>query len=561
LYTSINSPISLSCEILLRYNELDQLVRKVISSESYNDPSRFRDDYQAVSFLKKAPFSGFDSKGAAKAKFAEAEAQCERTNARIRSFITAPEKASSVVRDAFCIAARKISEVLGTFDIREWMYSCRFGPGTFSSPVHSGLSSVYDKLQVTPTVTYDFREQGAMLVTSSPSWARSILDIETEGFWPIVTGEDLVPVPGNRVTFVPKTAVTDRPIAIEPLLNIYAQLGIGAMVRRRLKRVGIDLDDQTPNQEGARLGSIDGYLCTLDLSSASDTVAKEVVRSILPDEWHFAMDLCRSKVGTLDGETFQYQKFSSMGNGYTFELESLIFWALSHAACEITGADSSRVLVYGDDIVVPSDAYTTLVQILEFFGFALNQAKSFNSGVFRESCGKDYYDGIEVRPFFQKEIPSEASSLFKLANGLRLVAWRNSSLMDCDSRLHTSWSRVVRALPALVSRHLKVPASAGTDYGLISSWDEAQSSAFVRPHLDGWDGWLGARLVATPIRGREVTNFNGAVASLLYSGRNGYIPFAHPGFPRQGREFRYTLQEGFFHGPWTQWIGWLNKPL
>jgi hypothetical protein len=560
LFESLDTAVSLSCEILLRYGDLDQLVRKTVSPSSYSDPLLFRDDYQAVSFLKKVPFAvpGLDPEGNARKKFREAEEQCRRTNERIRNFLAAPEKAPRVIQQSFPIVVRKIQEVLGVrFPSSEWLNSCRFGPGAFNAPGASGLTSHYDKLQVTPSCTNDMMDVGAVLVTSSPPWARSLTGIEVDGFHPIIRGTDLKAVPGNRVAFVPKTAVTHRAIAIEPLINIYSQLGIGSMIRRRLKRVGVDLDDQTPNQESARLGSIDGSLATIDLSSASDTVAKELVRALLPESWFYPMDLTRSKVGFFDKTWIRYEKFSSMGNGFTFELESLIFWAISYSACVLAGVDAHKASSYGDDIVVPSSCAPLLIELLEWYGFSLNRDKTFFEGSFRESCGMDYYDGVLVRPFFQKELPDEAQKLFKLANGIRRLAHRRNNCNGCDRRMYRAWSTVVYQLPRSVSHHCVVPAHAGDTDGLISNWDEAQTSIFVVPHLGGWEGWFGLRYQACPLVGPKESNFLGGVASLLYRLSDGdRVKSPTSASPRQRRGSTYQLRDGAFYGPWTELGPW-----
>jgi len=560
LYESLASPVSLSCEILLRYGEIAQLVRKTVTPVSYNDASQFADDYQAVSFLRKVPFiiEGLDAEAAAKEKFLEAEVMCAETNHRFRTFISNPERATSIARQAFSLAGIAIKEVLGSrVCAAEWLRSCRFGPGAFNHPSVRGLTSVYDKLQVTPSVTPDFRDTGALLVMSSPSWARSVTDCEIEGFWPFVTPSDLTVVPGNRVTFVPKTATTERAIAIEPLINIYAQLGLGRMVRNRLRTFAhIELNEQWFNQELAREGSIRGILATIDLSSASDTIAREVVRGLLPEAWYSALDSCRSKSGLLDGVPFRYEKFSSMGNGFTFELETLIFWALARSACRIVGC-SEMISVYGDDIIVPVDAYETLEEILTFFGFRLNSAKSFSKGSFRESCGKDYYEGNDVRPFLQKEVPQKLQQLLTLVNGIRRYASRRAHpFKGCDVRLERPYNAALRAIPPALRCHLRVPAHAGDSDGILSNWDEAQRSSFVFRHPGNWEGWLGLRLSAIPPESEKCHHFEGAVASLLYRARDGFGSDYSPADPRQERDVTFRLRNGAFYGPWTDIGSW-----
>lgn len=580
LYESLNTPISLSCEILLRHGELEQLVRKSVLSESYNSSSKFADDYQAVGFLKKAPLEipGVDTEAAAKEKFLEAEAACKLTNARIRQFVSTPDRVSGPTRRVITTAMGKINEVLGsTVNSREWIYACRFGPGGFNHPRVSGLTSIYDKLQVRPSVSPDMAVVGVTLVQSNPHWARSITDSEVEGYWPFVTEEDVDVVPGNRVAFVPKTAVTDRTIAIEPLLNIYAQLGLGGMMRRRLRRVGINLDDQAPNQRAALKGSCDGSLATIDLSSASDTVARELVRLLLPPEWYARLDLCRSKFGEYEGKWLRYEKFSSMGNGYTFELETLLFWGLAIGVCSELEISADEVLVYGDDIVVPVAAYALLEEVLTFCGFSLNKLKSFASGPFRESCGKDYFGGTDVRPFFIKELPYEIETLFRLANGLRMRAHRWNNRNGCDRRLRAAWSTVVRAIPRSVRQHCRVPAHAGDSDGLKSNWDESQTSSFVVSNKDGWEGVSGIRYQVSPVEGAACSNMLGVVASLLYRlGDGGKLEHQLLGLPREGwarwlvdatggvsasprqeRGCTYRLRDGAFYGPWTDLGPWL----
>jgi hypothetical protein len=84
-------------------------------------------------------------------------------------------------------------------------------------------------------------------------------------------------VSGNNVDWVPKNYKTDRTIAIEPDWNMFLQKGLGGLLRRRLRRVGQDLNDQSTNRFCAAVGSIDGSLATLDMSMASDTVAYRLV--------------------------------------------------------------------------------------------------------------------------------------------------------------------------------------------------------------------------------------------------------------------------------------------
>jgi hypothetical protein len=225
-----------------------------------------------------------------------------------------------------------------------------------------------------------------------------------------------------RLSFVPKNAKTDRAICTEPQLNGMFQLAVGDVIAARLRRVGIDIRDQTPNQRAARDGSISGETATLDLTSASDTVSLGLCEHLLPPEWYDLLYRLRSCEVEVGGQIHRLAKISSMGNGFTFPLETLIFWALSSSVQEIYAHDAKdRVLVYGDDIVVASRAAVPLIGVLRDLGFVPNPSKSFWTGTFRESCGKDYVSGIDVRPVF-----SRTRSYDQL---------RKSSALDVDPRM------------------------------------------------------------------------------------------------------------------------------
>jgi hypothetical protein len=168
---------------------------------------------------------------------------------------------------------------------------------------------------------------------------------------------------------------------------------------KRLAAFGVDIRDQSLNQRRALEGSLTGALATLDLSSASDTISREIVYELLPLEWAELLNWGRSTTVELpNGETMVQAKFASMGNGFTFPLETLIFWGLAAACCD-RDSDAS---VYGDDIIIPSDKYADLTEVLRYAGFLVNAGKSFCNGPFRESCGTDYFRGIDVRPFYAK---------------------------------------------------------------------------------------------------------------------------------------------------------------
>ena len=155
----------------------------------------------------------------------------------------------------------------------------------------------------------------------------------------------------------------------------------------------------------ARLASAGRLSCaTIDLSNASDTVAYQLVKLVLPPDWFELLISLRAPFTDMDGKRVRLEKFSSMGNGFTFALETLLFWTL----CDTVSNGEAQVLrVFGDDIIVDTAHAKACVKALEFFGFTPNAKKTFLEGPFRESCGGDYFNGVSVRAVYVKNLPDE----------------------------------------------------------------------------------------------------------------------------------------------------------
>jgi hypothetical protein len=239
--------------------------------------------------------------------------------------------------------------------------------------------------------------------------------------------------PGNerpvRVVLVPKTLKTPRVIAIEPTCMQYVQQGISEKLvdaiqsdkvhrsnrysisdgdNRRMGRI-VGFEDQDANQHLALQGSINNSLATLDLSDASDLVSNQLVRLMLAHHPHLrdGVDACRSRKAEVPGfGVIRLAKFASMGSALTFPIEAMVFSTIVFIGIEqmlsrrLTEKDVKsflgQVRVYGDDIIVPKIYAESVVSTLISFGLKVNTGKSFWTGKFRESCGKEYYDGEDV---------------------------------------------------------------------------------------------------------------------------------------------------------------------
>lgn len=303
--------------------------------------------------------------------------------------------------------------------------------------------------------------------------------------------EKITITPYNKIAFVPKTAKIHRTIAVEPLLTLMVQKGIAAVMRACLKRVGIDLQDQTVNQRMARLGSLDpeSYV-TIDLKSASDSISIELVRALLPPDWFDLLNRNRSRNFMLDGVVTPYNKFCSMGNDFCFPLETLLFAAAAHAVG--AGRFGTDVAVYGDDIIVRKRYAEDLISLLGTCGFTVNSRKTCLHGPFRESCGADWFGGEDVRPMTLDFALDSVPALFKFLN----LSQRNARTTLAFEGVR---SEVLDRIPAEF-RFLR-PHKGNEDSGIDATRDEFLSSPHCRwnKNLQCWS-WKELHTVAAADR-------------------------------------------------------------
>jgi hypothetical protein len=260
-------------------------------------------------------------------------------------------------------------------------------------------------------------------------------------------------VRGNSFFTVPKDASTHRGCAKEPSIPFFYQRALGILMRNRMRRRGINLEvGQDLHRQVACAASISDDSVTIDLTSASDCLAFNLVKLIATPAWFEQLNLCRSPYTLIEGRWVRLEKFSSMGNGYTFELETAVFASIAMAACGPGHVYGRDVYVYGDDIIVPKDKALDVLASLKFFGLTPNMKKTFLEGPFRESCGGDFFDGVGVRPFQLEEDPNEPQKLISFANGIRRMACQNGSSPLRWRDLRRAWFRCLDLLPAPIRR-------------------------------------------------------------------------------------------------------------
>lgn len=268
-------------------------------------------------------------------------------------------------------------------------------------------------------------------------------------------------VDGSKVCFVPKTSAVSRMICIEPSVNMYWQLGLAQILEERLKSFfSLDLARQPQiNRRLARRGSWNGSLCTIDLTSASDSISLRLCELLLP-KWFFELLLLlRSRKTTSRFGTVGLYMISTMGNGFTFPLQTILFAAITRACYAVSGkqARKGNWAVFGDDIIVETSLFHRVTRFLRLLGFTVNEGKTFSEGVFRESCGADWFKGEPVRPVFIKTLKTPYDRLVALN---QLLEWSSISLVPLK--------RACRLLLLSIPKkfRLLVPFESGLDTGI-----------------------------------------------------------------------------------------------
>ncbi|DAD51205.1 TPA_asm: RNA-directed RNA polymerase [ssRNA phage SRR7976325_17] len=475
----VDTPRSLAIFLLIRHQEWSQLAHIAISPANYRecDVDQFRFDYLVSSLLKKNPRlpTGIDRAAVAVSKFREAERMCALSNERLWDFQSGSWH-SAPDDDVACVISHArsfIDRILGKLTPKKLAFCeehMRFGPGattSLSRKVSQGLKYSKRQLDATPRVA-DF------FVHCLPP------------LWRGASGPDLALRESSKLTTVPKDSRTDRCICIEPDMNIYVQLGIGALLRKRLRAFGLDLSTQSHNQNAARRAQKCG-LTTMDLSSASDTICREAVWALLPVPWVELLLYARVDSTVFNGELIELEKWSSMGNGYTFELETLLFYGVLLGACEASNVWHEEVLAYGDDLIMPSEITDVVTRTLNFLGFSVNREKTFGEGLFYESCGTDFFCGDDVRPFFLRSTDvTFEESMYQYANLARRYSSRIYGGFGCDARLRKLWNGCYRSVSE--DRRFHIPDGTG-DGGFVADLDFASRQSTVTKARAGWQGW------------------------------------------------------------------------
>jgi hypothetical protein len=462
---------------------------------------------------------------AARDSFFANELTCSETNRRLKPYIEGEKRLNALLGGRIHKMQRYISAVLGDF--------------------HDFLAEIPELVKVTPGATAHAKRRDSLpqLKMTLKPWVTPRAKSYVWSLYHLFGFEKtrLRECRSNRIELVPKNWKTDRTIACEPEGNLPLQLAFDTYVKRKLRRFGIDLRNQSANMKRAKHASVYGDFATVDFSAASDTISYNVVQWLLPEDWvKFLCDVRSPAFRGVFGEGV-YAKFSSMGNGATFVLETLLFAALCHAC------GSKEFLVYGDDVIIETELFEAYVALAQFLGFTVNVDKSFYSGPFRESCGGDYYNGIDVTPVFIRGLDKRKASLCHLVNTCRALTFPGSALGAFLSSICED-----EKLP-------KVPWNESTLSGVWIDPSEARRLGILKKHcvrpkgpcLDHYKSYVPKSTM------RSFRNVRGYYLWFLYKRRQ--ISFAGPWVDQGTHDPLQTSSVPVFRHKYVRkWVVWGN---
>jgi len=294
----------------------------------------------------------------------------------------------------------------------------------------------------------------------------------------------------SKIALVPKNEERARIIAKERSLNLIFQLALGKFMSYALECQGINIQrQQEMNRLLAYKGSLesnqesDNCPCTIDSKMASDCITIELVEAIFPKEIVEHFISLRSSHFLIskrfcDDNLQELPMISTMGNGFTFPLLTMVSLAIVYAAnCRFEDEnpqsvgipekywnttqrfklDWNTIGVFGDDIIVPRKIVSETIKILTNCGFIVNANKTFTEGLFRESCGADVYNGHVITPVYLTSLESPQDLL--IAANL---------LFEWSARHHYLRHTLDYIISLIPDKYLQiVPLGLGYDAGII----------------------------------------------------------------------------------------------
>lgn len=407
-------------------------------------------------------------------------------------------------------------------DVRDVFYHGRSGPG---ASISARGNDFYTKMFDSPLSSTEGLPE---------IWERCVASSETHFLAEAkrLRLHGTTVVGSSKYSFVNKTSTVARGICTEPTINMWFQLGAGVILEKRLEsQFGINLGQQPDvNRALARAGSLSDQLVTIDLESASDSMSLGMLRALLPRSMFSTLCMFRCPSTILPtGEELGLNMISTMGNGFTFPLMTMLLSAVVHGVkkwhqkCGVNlHLGRHNFGVFGDDIICPRSISRDVIRVLHLLGFVVNTGKSFVEGPFRESCGADFFRGSNVRGVYIKSLNTVQDVYVAINNLNRWTAKTGVYLNQTVTYLTT-------AIPEGTMK--MVPFDVGDDCGLHTPRSYVNFRVKSKAGLDSYSAYEPARWEFLILGGHVWTyrdqvlrNYNpdGLMLSFLNGGIRGY---------------------------------------
>jgi hypothetical protein len=432
--------------------------------DSYLNPNQLKTERQVVDLFKKFSFS--------QDVFTPSKLQEDSK----RKFLVNQERLMNFVLDASDPVTRDIvwrargwaEHILGEFNSIEVCERATFGK---KSSVGVPMREACEGARYEPPISGS-ADHVDWFLKYYGKWNRPALnyaqELEVSRKVPLTSNVDCL-----EAVLVAKTWKSLRMIMPNTTLGTLYSSGVGRMIEERLRAFGFDIRTLQPvHGELARIGSVTGSLVTADQSMASDNITVKLIDTIFPWRWASALRFGRIERIALYGDVIESPTFATMGIGFTFPLQTLLFLVLLLAIRDhLSLGDETVVSVFGDDLVYATEMHPLVVDVFPKLGLVLNLDKTFASGHFRESCGQDYYRGYDVRPMHLASVEGQSAGkrraeayLYKTFNAL-MRRWSVYEVTTAAKLIRGEIQRVRRDDPLVVPKDF--PDTAGIRYDIF----------------------------------------------------------------------------------------------